>query len=143
MLQTYYPGVFQKYERVWQFWEGQESLHVKPIASLFFSIAINAPLKGSKFMHVYTWPHKDHHNIAAGVCTVYVYGKSQTGIRLYSLSRNISGCFAHGECTWLVNLEAVIILQIPPGSFVMFPSALITHFNIDCEGKKTNQAHEG
>jgi hypothetical protein len=48
--------------------------------------------------------------------------------------RHVSGFFAHGEHVWLVNMEGRVILEIPPGSFVLFPSALITHFNVDHKG---------
>ena len=43
----------------------------------------------------------------------------------------MAGFFDDGECAWLVNLEAGIIVQIPVGVFYLFPSALITHFNVN------------
>jgi hypothetical protein len=41
------------------------------------------------------------------------------------------GFFNDGELCWLVNFEAGIIIQLPTAVFLLYPSALITHFNVD------------
>ena len=38
------------------------------------------------------------------------------------------------ERIWLVFWEAGIILQVPAGVFVIYPSALLLHFNVHVEG---------
>lgn len=40
------------------------------------------------------------------------------------------------ERIWLVFWEAGVILQIPAGVFVVYPSALLLHFNVDINGKQ-------
>jgi hypothetical protein len=37
------------------------------------------------------------------------------------------------EDAWLENLEGDIVVQLPTGVFYLFPSALITHWNVDKE----------
>jgi len=46
-----------------------------------------------------------------------------------------SGPFNHREYCWLVMWEPKVILQVPPGVFVQYPSALLHHFNVDITGK--------
>ena len=41
------------------------------------------------------------------------------------------GFFRDGDIAWLVNLEAGIFVQLLPGIFFIFPSALLTHWNKD------------
>ncbi|KAA1472872.1 hypothetical protein DENSPDRAFT_881587 [Dentipellis sp. KUC8613] len=52
--------------------------------------------------------------MALGVCLVFVHGR-----------------FNHRERAWLVLWEAGIIIQVPPGVFVAYPSSLFLHFNFD------------
>ncbi|KAF9512970.1 hypothetical protein BS47DRAFT_1362758 [Hydnum rufescens UP504] len=81
--------------------------------SLFFCVAINATVKSP----VKTVPHRDFKNVAIGVCAIFVLG-----------------FFNDGETVWLVNFGAKIIIQLPTGIFLLYPSALITHFNVDKNG---------
>lgn len=46
-----------------------------------------------------------------------------------------SGEFTHKERSWLVIWEAGVIIEAPPGCFLMYPSALFIHFNVDICGK--------
>lgn len=39
------------------------------------------------------------------------------------------------EKIWLVFWEAGIIMQIPAGCIVIYPSALLLHFNVNIDGK--------
>lgn len=46
-----------------------------------------------------------------------------------------TGIFNSSERCWLVIWEAGVILEMPPGVFLMYPSSLFVHFNIDVCGK--------
>ncbi|KAF9506007.1 hypothetical protein BS47DRAFT_1367659 [Hydnum rufescens UP504] len=78
--------------------------------SLFFCIEIDVTVKSP----VKTVPHRDFKNVAIGVCAIFVLG-----------------FFNDGETVWLVNFEAKIIIQLPTGIFLLHPSVLIMHFNVD------------
>lgn len=41
------------------------------------------------------------------------------------------GFFKDGDVAWLVNLEAGVLVQLPPGVFFAFPSALLTHWSMN------------
>ncbi|KAI0750637.1 hypothetical protein C8Q80DRAFT_1118665 [Daedaleopsis nitida] len=43
----------------------------------------------------------------------------------------VYGSFNHHEKAWLVFWEAHLIIQLPPGVFIFYPSSLFTHFNIN------------
>jgi hypothetical protein len=45
-----------------------------------------------------------------------------------------TGFFDDHELAWLVNFEAGIVIQLPTGIFLLYPSALITHFNVNKNG---------
>ncbi|KAG1723548.1 hypothetical protein EDB19DRAFT_1916013 [Suillus lakei] len=49
-----------------------------------------------------------------GVCVVFIYGK-----------------FNSKERSWLVIWEAGLVVEMPAGVFVMYPSSLFFHFNVD------------
>ncbi|TFK80456.1 hypothetical protein K466DRAFT_456594, partial [Polyporus arcularius HHB13444] len=61
-----------------------------------------------------TKPHVDGKNLALMMCVVFVWGH-----------------FNHKEKAWLVLWEANVIIELPPGIFLFYPSALFTHFNCD------------
>ncbi|KAF9002856.1 hypothetical protein BDZ89DRAFT_903411, partial [Hymenopellis radicata] len=63
---------------------------------------------------VYCDPHVDAKNLALGICIVFVYG-----------------FFNHREKAWLVIWEAGVCIELPPGVFLLYPSALFIHFNVD------------
>ncbi|KAF9016483.1 hypothetical protein BDZ89DRAFT_1141424 [Hymenopellis radicata] len=56
----------------------------------------------------------DTKNLALGICIVFVYG-----------------WFNHREMVWLVIWEAGICVELPPGVFLLYPSSLFFHFNVD------------
>ncbi|KAI0079205.1 hypothetical protein K474DRAFT_1705868 [Panus rudis PR-1116 ss-1] len=37
------------------------------------------------------------------------------------------------ERVWLVLWEAGLVIEVPPGVVILYPSALFLHFNVDCE----------
>ncbi|KAF9512964.1 hypothetical protein BS47DRAFT_1393708 [Hydnum rufescens UP504] len=110
LLDQYFPAIAAKYRAADRFWWSETSNRVTLQFSLFFCVAINATVKSP----VKTVPHRDFKNVAIGVCAIFVLG-----------------FFDDGETTWLVNFEASIIIQLPTGVFLLYPSALIMHFNVN------------
>ena len=51
------------------------------------------------------------------------------------------GFFNSCELSWLVIWEAGIIIEIPAGVFVMYPSSLFFHFNFDMSGELSNYGY--
>ena len=45
------------------------------------------------------------------------------------------GSFSHGQRAWLVCLVAGIIIELPPGTVLFLPSALVIHWHVDKQGK--------
>lgn len=109
-----------------------QALGIKALYGYFYNFCVNHP--GSK-PRVHCGPHVDWKNLAVGICVLFVYGVS---ISLYpcsfSLIRTI-GNFNSSERCWLVIWEAGVVLEMPPGVFLMYPSSLFVHFNIDICGK--------
>ncbi|KAF9044589.1 hypothetical protein BDZ89DRAFT_1059069 [Hymenopellis radicata] len=85
---------------------------MEPMFGRFWNWCLNAPLAGVK--RVFCDPHVDFKNLALAVCVVFVYG-----------------IFNHREKAWLVIWEAGICLELPPGVFLLYPSSLFYHFNVD------------
>lgn len=88
---------------------------------------------------VFCDPHTDAKNAAVLVCAVlvYYYGNCKLLTVLYTV---VSPDIAAGETTaderiWLVFYEARLIMQVPAGVFVLYPSALFLHFNVHIEGE--------
>lgn len=42
--------------------------------------------------------------------------------------------FDHTRKTWLVLWEAGVVIELPPWTFLAYPSSLLYHFNIDVDG---------
>ena len=72
------------------------------------------------------WPHRDHLNLAFGICLDWVLGR-----------------FDHRKGGHLVLHEARRILQLAPGRVVLFPSASITHENIPIADGETRYSVTG
>lgn len=51
------------------------------------------------------------------------------------------GTFDHRRKAWLVIWEAGVILEIPAGVFVAYPSSLFYHFNWDIGKPRPHHAH--
>ena len=88
-----------------------------PFGGLFFNFCVNGIMAGHP--RVKCLPHIDFKNLALGVCMIYVYGH-----------------FDHKEKCWIVIWEAGIALELPPGVFLIYPSSLFLHFNVDLDGKQ-------
>ncbi|KAA1479835.1 hypothetical protein DENSPDRAFT_887108 [Dentipellis sp. KUC8613] len=105
-----FPGVAFRFEKCAKTLEAQYGF--KPAYDLFYNYCLNFP--SQEVLRVYCEPHVDWKNVALGVCLLFIHGK-----------------FDHRERAWLVLWEAGIIIQIPPGVFVAYPSSLFFHFNFD------------
>ncbi|KAF9520947.1 hypothetical protein BS47DRAFT_1386640 [Hydnum rufescens UP504] len=110
MMDAYFPTIAAKYRHCHEYWQAQTNGCMGAVSSIFFLVSINASFSE----RVKTLPHRDRKNIAVGICGVFVFG-----------------FFDDVEDAWLVNLEANIVIQLPAGVFFLFPSALITHWNLD------------
>ncbi|KAF5387426.1 hypothetical protein D9757_007795 [Collybiopsis confluens] len=78
----------------------------------FFNWCLNAPKHGSSVVRCA--PHVDSKNLAFAVCVIFIYG-----------------FFNHNERLWLVVWEARLIIQLPAGILLAYPSAIFYHYNID------------
>jgi hypothetical protein len=56
------------------------------------------------------------------------------------VTETIIGAFNSKERSWLVIWEAGIVIEMPAGVFVMYPSSLFYHLNIDMCGKSFDDA---
>ncbi|KAK7051198.1 hypothetical protein VNI00_004698 [Paramarasmius palmivorus] len=112
LLRRVFPKVAERFEscsrRLWK------KYRVRAPYGLFFNWCLNGVVSGIPRVHCE--PHVDFKNVALGVCMVYIYGH-----------------FNHQEKCWLVIWEAGVALELPPGVFVIYPSSLFLHFNVDIE----------
>ncbi|KAL1711555.1 hypothetical protein EV715DRAFT_163134, partial [Schizophyllum commune] len=115
----HFPGVAKRFRNGISMIE--KTYGIKPLYGLFFNFCLNAARPGA-VERVHCMPHADFKNLALAVCVVFVYGD-----------------FDHKQKCWLVMWEAGIIIQIPPGVFIAYPSALFYHFNIDISALKVVQ----
>ncbi|KAF8875366.1 hypothetical protein BD779DRAFT_1790195 [Infundibulicybe gibba] len=65
-------------------------------------------------------PHVDSANLGAGICPVFATGN-----------------FDHRNGGHLVLQELKLAIQFPPGCYIFFPSALITHWNLPIQQDET------
>ncbi|KAI0080985.1 hypothetical protein K474DRAFT_1704272 [Panus rudis PR-1116 ss-1] len=85
----------------------------------WWNLCINAPLPSEGIHRVMCRPHVDSKNGALLLCAVFVYYYGKVPNR------------GEREHIWLVLWEAGIVIEIPVGVFILYPSALFLHFNID------------
>ncbi|KAF9039512.1 hypothetical protein BDZ89DRAFT_1060957 [Hymenopellis radicata] len=110
MAEDHFPGIARRYKTCHEYMRDEYGI-TTPFG-LFFNWCLNAPRLGVKRVHCD--PHVDFKNIALGICIVFVYG-----------------VFNFREKAWLVIWEAGVCLELPPGVFLLYPSSLFFHFNID------------
>ncbi|THU99055.1 hypothetical protein K435DRAFT_856024 [Dendrothele bispora CBS 962.96] len=110
MMRSHFPQIWERFHNA------AESLHkmygIRPPFGVFWNFCLNSPRRGIK--RVFCNPHIDAKNVALGLCMIFVYGH-----------------FDHSQKCWLVIWEAGIALELPPGVFLLYPSSLFIHFNID------------
>ncbi|KLO07599.1 hypothetical protein SCHPADRAFT_1001543 [Schizopora paradoxa] len=88
---------------------------IKPYFGYFWNLCINGISPGMDRVHCA--PHVDAKNPVA-ICALYVY--CLPGYE-----------FNHKERSWLVVWELGVVLELPPGVLVLYPSSLLFHWNMD------------
>ncbi|KIY66615.1 hypothetical protein CYLTODRAFT_444578 [Cylindrobasidium torrendii FP15055 ss-10] len=109
MVQAFFPGVFRRYMRCIDYMARKHG--IAPFYGVFWQFCIN--WSESRLL-VDCWPHVDAANLAIGVCVIYIFGH-----------------FNSNEVCWLVIWEANIIIELPAGIFLAYPSSLFYHFNVN------------
>ncbi|BGP14189.1 hypothetical protein JCM10213v2_002129 [Rhodosporidiobolus nylandii] len=99
---AHFPSVYERYQR---------ANHPDLIFGVFSLCAVNLPAPGRP---VSTRPHRDWKNPAGGVCVILPFGD-----------------FKSDEQGYVVLHELRLVVEVPAGVAIAFPSALITHSNID------------
>jgi hypothetical protein len=125
-----FPRVAARYQKY------AKQLGIRPLFGPFFNWCINAPHPDKEIKWVHCQPHVDAKNLAIGVCILWIYGEpgpSSTHTFFHQFSLHVLGKFDSKSLSWLVIWEAGIIIELPPGVFLMYPSSLFFHFNIDME----------
>lgn len=107
---------------------------------LFWNFCVNAP--AGKIRNVFCTPHTDSKNGAILLCTVFVYYYGDCALFLLYLvalfCTNLLATPGKGDADkkiWLVFWEAGLIIQVPVGVFIVYPSALFLHFNVNIDGE--------
>ncbi|THH28035.1 hypothetical protein EUX98_g6147 [Antrodiella citrinella] len=116
VLYHHFPALAKMMEAANQ--ELFERFQMKPDFGLFWNFCLNAPYPAKRVDKVLCSPHVDAMNGAILVCAVLVYYVGK-------------GPVNNQERIWLVLWEAGIVIQVPIGVLIVYPSALIMHFNID------------
>ncbi|KAK7037413.1 hypothetical protein VNI00_011163 [Paramarasmius palmivorus] len=113
LVKQHFPRIYQRFKDCSDYMRDRYGEEFKaPYGGIFFNFCVNGVRYGVP--RVFCKPHVDHKNVALGVCMVFVYGH-----------------FDHREKCWLVIWEAGVALELPPGVFVIYPSSLFLHFNVD------------
>ncbi|KAL0567033.1 hypothetical protein V5O48_014961 [Marasmius crinis-equi] len=111
IVRRVFPDVAKRFE------ECAKKIGIEPLyGGLFFNFCLNGARSSgaTSVPRVFCEPHVDFKNLALAICMVFVYGH-----------------FNHREKCWLVIWEAGVALELPMGVFVLYPSSLFLHFNID------------
>ncbi|KAJ8078124.1 hypothetical protein PM082_000330 [Marasmius tenuissimus] len=112
ILERVFPKIADRYRECNKYmWE---NYGLEPPFGLFWNVCLNGMSKATKPLRVFCTPHVDYKNIALGVCMIFIYGH-----------------FDHRETCWLVIWEAGVAFELPPGVFLIYPSSLFLHFNMD------------
>ncbi|KAG6371709.1 hypothetical protein JVT61DRAFT_9053 [Boletus reticuloceps] len=111
ILWLYFPECAARFQFAVDFWK-KRGLVAQ--FGLFFNFCPNIPLSKGR---VHTLPHADRKNIAGGLCVLMAYHRNKS--------------FNSKERAWLVIWELGIVLELPVGVALFYPSALFYHFNID------------
>ncbi|KAL0058436.1 hypothetical protein AAF712_014897 [Marasmius tenuissimus] len=118
-LRSGFPEIADRYELCADKMEKLYGIR-PPYGGLFWNFCLNGVRSnGIEVPRVFCDPHVDFKNLALAVCMVFVYGH-----------------FNHREKCWIVIWEAGIALELPAGVFLLYPSSLFLHFNIDIANLK-------
>ncbi|KAJ7867455.1 hypothetical protein B0H13DRAFT_2281206 [Mycena leptocephala] len=120
IVRTIFPGVAARFtaDAEWH----RERYGIEPLFGLFWNLCLNAWFRGQKRIHCK--PHADMKN-QIGVCVLLIY------ILKCGTAKALIENFNHSQRTWLVIWEAGVVLELPPWTIAIYPSALFYHFNID------------
>ncbi|KAI0694477.1 hypothetical protein C8T65DRAFT_698961 [Cerioporus squamosus] len=113
ILKMRFPSLADRVDRCAQKLAEQGWEHAMPMFGYWYNFCINCPRPNSN-LGVSTLPHVDGKNLALMVCAVFVWGK-----------------FNSKEKAFLVLWEARLIIELPVGVLILYPSSLFIHFNID------------
>jgi hypothetical protein len=132
LLWIYFPGVAQRYTECVKYIKGKYNL--EPEYGLFWNFCLNSPRPDKNIFRIHCCPHVDAKNLALGLCVLYVYGVLWFSCPIKTLKHYL-GHFNDKEKSWLVIWEAGLIIQIPAGVLVFYPSSIFYHCNVDRIGK--------
>jgi len=116
LVNKHFPKIAERYRQNAADIKKKHKGEIEPHFGLFWNFCLNAAHRDVPRVHC--WPHIDSKNIAVGVCVLYIYGD-----------------FNSKELSWLCIWEAGIIIELPPGVVLIYPSALFYHFNVDIKGE--------
>ncbi|KAF9515163.1 hypothetical protein BS47DRAFT_1391892 [Hydnum rufescens UP504] len=116
ILERWFPKYAARCAASNEWWKSRTQGFVAMKFGYFFNCCVNVAeaTPGTPPADVKCGPHVDYKNIAGGVCALYVIG-----------------FFNHGERCWLVCWETQLIIEIPPGIYLLYPSSLVFHWNAD------------
>ncbi|KAK1233413.1 hypothetical protein PQX77_003427 [Marasmius sp. AFHP31] len=115
LVRNVFPPIAARFKRCGE--EMERKFGIKPLyGGLFFNFCLNGVRMGgpNPVPRVFCEPHIDFKNLALAICMIFVYGH-----------------FNHREKCWIVIWEAGVALELPMGVFVLYPSSLFLHFNVD------------
>ncbi|RPD69760.1 hypothetical protein L226DRAFT_575408 [Lentinus tigrinus ALCF2SS1-7] len=112
IFSTRFPASARRVEECRRKLRQQGHKHADPPFICFYNYCINGPQ--DDVLGVSTEPHVDGKNLALMFCAVFVWGN-----------------FDHKQKAWLVLWEAGLIVQLPPGVVMFYPSSLFIHFNVN------------
>ena len=128
----HFPGVAARYRKNVEDIHKKYNGRFKPHFGLFWNFCLNSEF--GEVERVHCMPHVDSKNIAIGLCALYIYGTLLL-LFLFITNLRLIGFFNSKERSWLCIWEAGVIIELPPHSFFLYPSAIFYHFNIDVCGE--------
>ncbi|KAL1659740.1 hypothetical protein GGF50DRAFT_119598 [Schizophyllum commune] len=122
LMRTQFPSIVKRIESAAQKNKEMFGAHIRPKYGrrfgdedgVFYNFCANAPRPFAGIPRVHCAPHVDHKNLAVCVCVILIYGH-----------------FNHRERCWLVIWEAGLIIELPSGVMLAYPSSLFFHWNVD------------
>ncbi|KAI0085346.1 hypothetical protein BDY19DRAFT_996879 [Irpex rosettiformis] len=119
LVRRHFPKIASRMEGAHKSLQQKYGIPDSPFG-LFHNFCINSPVFEEGIEDVFCIPHTDAQNATILVCAVlvYYYGQCHTNA---------------DERIWLVFWDTGIIMQVPAGVFVIYPSALFLHFNVHIE----------
>lgn len=98
---------------------------VSPLYGLYWNFCLNW---GRSRKFVMCLPHSDAANLAIGLCTIFIMGELSNWTQSTDADWH-PGLFRSRERCWLCIWDTGIVIEIPAGTALTYPSALFYHFN--------------